>query len=551
MKTRFWEISSFFGDASHAITRRLRADELKAGSGPRSEIKLSRPAPEQIFSILRTLTDKGELKFWVSAKAEGVEYLERGKWISLTEYSGTELPSLRWGPYRWEIRDLSDQRVSFGFEPERWADEANGFEDAVHALWHIRDGVLVEAVMLRDGNREPVQLKCGYRMRWDSQSPDAMELVEYDGIPQRLEVGHGRGGHSHRALFENNIFLFTRVPKKARLEDLPIGVKPVESSPFGKIIFGVGLTWILIMAMIQMAPARDPLAVVALEELPDSIAKIILEAPRPSEGGNGQRGGGGSEEVAGSDQRGGSGFEANQMASQGSTAEEIFVQDKGALAALSKAEKVIGGGMMRALAATGAIATALSALDEGVKAGKVRTAGAGAPSTGAGSASGVLGALSSVAAKGTGSGGVGIGGVGTKGFGGGGGGGQGSGFGTGIGSGLGAGSGARDIAFDASNVAVRGGLERSEVDAVIQENIAQIRYCYNQGLRTNRDLQGKITTTFVISADGKVKSSRIASSTLGSPTVDNCVKDRVLTWQFPRPRGGGEVAVNYPFLLRR
>jgi TonB family protein len=97
---------------------------------------------------------------------------------------------------------------------------------------------------------------------------------------------------------------------------------------------------------------------------------------------------------------------------------------------------------------------------------------------------------------------------------------------------------------------VQGGLSRSEVDAVVKQNLAQIRFCYNRGLRAYPDMSGRVVSNFVIAADGKVKTSRIKQSSLGAAEVENCIKSKVASWAFPQPRGGGEVVVNYPFLLR-
>jgi TonB family protein len=106
------------------------------------------------------------------------------------------------------------------------------------------------------------------------------------------------------------------------------------------------------------------------------------------------------------------------------------------------------------------------------------------------------------------------------------------------------------VEFDSGASSIAGGLERSEVEAVIRENISQIRFCYNRGLRNNPNLEGKVTSNFVIGADGSVRTSRLAGSSLGSAEVEDCIKDRVASWRFPQPRGGGQVQVNYPFLLK-
>jgi TonB family protein len=54
---------------------------------------------------------------------------------------------------------------------------------------------------------------------------------------------------------------------------------------------------------------------------------------------------------------------------------------------------------------------------------------------------------------------------------------------------------------------------------------------------------------FTIEASGRVATVNIEESTLPAE-VDRCISDAVETWEFPRPRGGGTVAVSYPFVLK-
>ena len=551
MKTRFWETKTTFGE-NKGVVRRFRAESIVAGSGPRCDVKFPDPAPEKLFSVTRVLNDDGPTLLLLEvAPSHEVEIHVGGAWRKFKAFQGENLPPIRWMENVIELRDLTDERSPLRFEPERWAAEATSVEPDCNALWHIRDGVLLETLILEKKDAKTKNLKCGYRISWSPENPSAIDLIDYGGNPQRLEVASGRRDGSFRSVFENNVFVITRVPERSKIINFQLGT-PSKSGgdTFKRALFALGATWILVMTFLQFRQAAT-VEEIPVEQLSGEMAKIILEAPTPhQDGGDRQAGGGGSEAAKTQDKRGGSGFEANRIA-ESAGPDEVVVKDKGALASLNKVEKVLGTGVLKALEVGGALSNALSALDAGVKSGKIKAAGiAGSRSNGKGNLNGVLGALGAMGGSGSGGGGVGIAGVGTHGFGGGAGGGKGTGFGTGVGSGLGKGDGNRNIGFESNNVSVRGGLERSEVEGVIQENLSQIRYCYNKGLRSNPSLQGKVTSAFTIGPDGQVKVSRVMGSTLASSEVEDCIKSRIALWKFPNPRGGAEVAVNYPFLFK-
>ncbi|MEY3903399.1 MAG: hypothetical protein RL189_2705 [Pseudomonadota bacterium] len=94
-----------------------------------------------------------------------------------------------------------------------------------------------------------------------------------------------------------------------------------------------------------------------------------------------------------------------------------------------------------------------------------------------------------------------------------------------------------------------GHLSREEVEGVIRSNLPQIKACYERSLQTNPNLKGRIMTSFEIGANGRVSRSEIANSTLNHPPTEQCVAQSIKQWQFPMPRGGGNVRVNYPFTL--
>jgi len=153
--------------------------------------------------------------------------------------------------------------------------------------------------------------------------------------------------------------------------------------------------------------------------------------------------------------------------------------------------------------------------------------------------------------KGTGSGGggqgetIGIGGVGTKGRGGGLGG-----YGTGVG-GLGR-KADRDVSIQTGQVAVLGAIDKELIRRVIQEHASQIRYCYEQELQRDPKLEGKVVIRWIINADGHVSNPQVdgGGTTLSSDPVHRCMMDRIQSWEFPKPKGGGIAVITYPWILR-
>ena len=98
-------------------------------------------------------------------------------------------------------------------------------------------------------------------------------------------------------------------------------------------------------------------------------------------------------------------------------------------------------------------------------------------------------------------------------------------------------------------ITVRGSLGRAEIDAVVKQHLASIRYCYERQLPRAPDLAGKVSIKFVISKSGAVSRAVIDSSTVNDAELESCLQSRFLRMQFPEPRGGGIVIVSYPFLF--
>ena len=148
---------------------------------------------------------------------------------------------------------------------------------------------------------------------------------------------------------------------------------------------------------------------------------------------------------------------------------------------------------------------------------------------------------------GGGEGTIGLGRVGTIGQGGGGGGGVGYGRGAGVGLGSRVKKGP---IVRASQSIVHGALDKDVIRRIVRNHINEVRYCYNQGLVRDPNLAGRVSVQFTIGPTGKVAAAVVQESSLADRGAANCIATAVKRWTFPKPVGGGNVMVTYPFVLQ-
>ena len=150
---------------------------------------------------------------------------------------------------------------------------------------------------------------------------------------------------------------------------------------------------------------------------------------------------------------------------------------------------------------------------------------------------------------GPGGGGVGVGTLGTGKIGTRGRGSGETGYGSGEG-GLGK-KGDRDISMTTGTPVILGSLDPEIIRRIVREHAGQIRYCYESELTKTPGLYGKIVMKWVINGEGKVMQATPAETQMKNPNVENCLASRIKTWVFPKPKGGGIVIVNYPFVFKQ
>lgn len=127
-----------------------------------------------------------------------------------------------------------------------------------------------------------------------------------------------------------------------------------------------------------------------------------------------------------------------------------------------------------------------------------------------------------------------------------------NGKGASIGSAGGSGFGGKsfDMSLGTDEAEAVGGLDKSLIAAVVQSNIGQIKHCYERQLLVDPNIFGKVVASWTISKEGTVTVSSVKKTTMNNATVENCISGKIKSWTFPKPKGGGQVLVSYPFLFK-
>lgn len=123
-----------------------------------------------------------------------------------------------------------------------------------------------------------------------------------------------------------------------------------------------------------------------------------------------------------------------------------------------------------------------------------------------------------------------------------------SGYG-GTGSGLGT-KGGVSVDVGGYGASFAGTIDRNAVLRVIRSKQAIIRRCYEKELRFKKGLGGRVVVRFVIGQGGKVTSASIDNSSLDDAGVESCLKNELVTWQFPDPPANSEAEVLFPFTFQ-
>jgi len=92
-----------------------------------------------------------------------------------------------------------------------------------------------------------------------------------------------------------------------------------------------------------------------------------------------------------------------------------------------------------------------------------------------------------------------------------------------------------------------GRLAPEIIQRVVRRHFRSFRRCYEDGLRNCPNLNGRVTVTFVIERDGRVRRAS-GKADIPDAAVIACVVRRFRSLVFPAPNGGS-VTVSYPILF--
>ena len=95
---------------------------------------------------------------------------------------------------------------------------------------------------------------------------------------------------------------------------------------------------------------------------------------------------------------------------------------------------------------------------------------------------------------------------------------------------------------------VSGRLPSEVIQRIVRQNFGRFRMCYENGLRSNPNLQGRVAVSFVIGTDGSVGSASNGGSDLPDSAVVSCVVRSFGGLGFPQPEDG-VVKVTYPIMF--
>jgi hypothetical protein len=95
---------------------------------------------------------------------------------------------------------------------------------------------------------------------------------------------------------------------------------------------------------------------------------------------------------------------------------------------------------------------------------------------------------------------------------------------------------------------VSGHLPPEVIQRVVRQNYGRFRACYENGLRANPNLTGRVTARFIIGRDGAVTNAANGGSDLPDSSVVGCVLNQFYGISFPSPENG-IVTVSYPIMF--
>jgi hypothetical protein len=105
---------------------------------------------------------------------------------------------------------------------------------------------------------------------------------------------------------------------------------------------------------------------------------------------------------------------------------------------------------------------------------------------------------------------------------------------------------------DLSNIPLPEGrtLSQEAISRVINDRKKSVSICYQQSLRGNEDLKGKLEFAVTIEPTGGVSRASIETTAFKGTKLARCIATKIKDWRFP-PFSGEAQQVQVPFVLEK
>jgi len=75
---------------------------------------------------------------------------------------------------------------------------------------------------------------------------------------------------------------------------------------------------------------------------------------------------------------------------------------------------------------------------------------------------------------------------------------------------------------------------KAMVLSTISKNYRDLKNCFNDGVKKNADMKGKVVMGWAMDTQGRVSGAEVLTSQLNDKQVEKCMVDRLSSWTFPR-----------------
>ncbi|MGE0171593.1 MAG: AgmX/PglI C-terminal domain-containing protein [Oligoflexales bacterium] len=95
-----------------------------------------------------------------------------------------------------------------------------------------------------------------------------------------------------------------------------------------------------------------------------------------------------------------------------------------------------------------------------------------------------------------------------------------------------------------------GELDRNLIEGVVDTNQYQLQLCFELALKRNKTTSGRMEWQWILNSKGEISAIELVSSSIKDPQMTQCVKQKILSWKFPKPRRGS-IEIVHPFVFKQ